>query len=215
MRIGNVLSINNKLSNYVLDALDKSKVDSIAGMDEYCHTKSIFAVTSTSATSHGLLTSDRLGMFDYCIDEAGQLTEPQVLGPLRKCRKFVLVGDNYQLPPLVQCRESARKGMSVSLFEKLALKYETLAVKALTIQYRMNTYILDLSNELTYSGKMKCANDMIAQRRIKLARLIEDKSMKDWLKCALSPDKTVILLNIDALYSESECLILCFWNVFF
>jgi len=149
------------------------------------------------------------------IDEAGQLTEPQVLGPLRKCRKFVLVGDNYQLPPLVQCRESARKGMSVSLFEKLALKYETLAVKALTIQYRMNTYILDLSNELTYSGKMKCANDMIAQRRIKLARLIEDKSMKDWLKCALSPDKTVILLNIDALYSESECLILCFWNVFF
>lgn len=40
--------------------------------------------------------------FDYCIvDEASQITLPTCLGPLRFAQKFVLVGDHYQLPPLV------------------------------------------------------------------------------------------------------------------
>ena len=40
--------------------------------------------------------------FDYCIvDEASQLTLPVCIGPLRYADKFVLVGDHYQLPPLV------------------------------------------------------------------------------------------------------------------
>jgi DNA replication ATP-dependent helicase Dna2 len=40
--------------------------------------------------------------FDYCIvDEASQITLPVCLGPLRYADRFVLVGDHYQLPPLV------------------------------------------------------------------------------------------------------------------
>lgn len=40
--------------------------------------------------------------FDYCIvDEASQITLPVCLGPLRFADVFVLVGDHYQLPPLV------------------------------------------------------------------------------------------------------------------
>jgi AAA domain len=42
-------------------------------------------------------------IFDYCIvDEASQITLPTCLGPLRFAEKFVLVGDHYQLPPLVR-----------------------------------------------------------------------------------------------------------------
>lgn len=41
--------------------------------------------------------------FDYCIvDEASQITLPTCLGPLRYAEKFVLVGDHFQLPPLVR-----------------------------------------------------------------------------------------------------------------
>jgi hypothetical protein len=41
--------------------------------------------------------------FDYCIvDEASQITLPTCLGPLRFADKFVLVGDHFQLPPLVR-----------------------------------------------------------------------------------------------------------------
>lgn len=45
----------------------------------------------------------RRRQFDYCIvDEASQLTLPVCLGPLRYAKVFVLVGDHYQLPPLVR-----------------------------------------------------------------------------------------------------------------
>lgn len=41
--------------------------------------------------------------FDYCIvDEASQITLPACVGPLRCADIFVLVGDQYQLPPLVR-----------------------------------------------------------------------------------------------------------------
>ena len=35
------------------------------------------------------------------MDEASQITLPTCLGPLRFADTFVLVGDHYQLPPLV------------------------------------------------------------------------------------------------------------------
>jgi DNA replication ATP-dependent helicase Dna2 len=45
--------------------------------------------------------------FDVCIvDEAGQITLPVCLGPLRCANTFVLVGDHYQLPPLVRVRSA-------------------------------------------------------------------------------------------------------------
>jgi hypothetical protein len=41
--------------------------------------------------------------FDYCIvDEASQITLPTCLGPLRLADTFVLVGDHFQLPPIVR-----------------------------------------------------------------------------------------------------------------
>ena len=58
--------------------------------------------------------------FDFCIvDEAGQITEPVVLGPLRACETFVLVGDHKQLPPLVKNPRAIAGGMDVSLFKRL------------------------------------------------------------------------------------------------
>lgn len=45
--------------------------------------------------------------FDFCIvDEASQISQPVCLGPLFFSRRFVLVGDHQQLPPLVLNREA-------------------------------------------------------------------------------------------------------------
>jgi DNA replication ATP-dependent helicase Dna2 len=45
--------------------------------------------------------------FDYSVvDEAGQITQAATLGPLRCADAFVLVGDHYQLPPLVASQVS-------------------------------------------------------------------------------------------------------------
>ena len=41
--------------------------------------------------------------FDVCIvDEASQILQPICLGPLFYASKFILVGDNQQLPPLIK-----------------------------------------------------------------------------------------------------------------
>ena len=58
-------------------------------------------VATTCHSLHHSVFSHRL--FDYCIiDEAGQIPLPLSLAPLRMSSVFVLVGDHYQLPPLVQ-----------------------------------------------------------------------------------------------------------------
>ncbi len=45
--------------------------------------------------------------FDYCVaDEAGQAPLLSALGPLLRARRFVLVGDAGQLPPVVQSEEA-------------------------------------------------------------------------------------------------------------
>lgn len=59
-------------------------------------------------------------VFDMCIvDEAGQITLPVCVGPLLKARRFTLVGDQYQLPPLVQNKDAAAEGLATSLFRRL------------------------------------------------------------------------------------------------
>lgn len=42
-------------------------------------------------------------MFDVCIvDESTQVLQPTVLRPLYSAKKFILVGDPDQLPPIIK-----------------------------------------------------------------------------------------------------------------
>jgi DNA replication ATP-dependent helicase Dna2 len=118
--------------------------------------------------------------FDVCIvDEASQVTLPVCLGPLRYASAFVLVGDHYQLPPLVRtqdrntrvCGLAATKtgprggrragqvrnpeardcGLDVSLFRQLCEAHPAATV-TLQHQYRMNAELMALANTLTYGA---------------------------------------------------------------
>ncbi len=97
------------------------------------------------------------------VDEASQITLPTCLGPLRYADRFLLVGDHFQLPPLV--KSSAAKGMEVSLFRRLSDAHPE-AVVTLGKQYRMNEDIMGLSNALVYSGRMACGNEEVARRKM-------------------------------------------------
>ncbi|GAM83565.1 hypothetical protein ANO11243_015530 [Dothideomycetidae sp. 11243] len=107
-------------------------------------------------------------LFDYCIvDEASQITLPVCLGPIRMARTFVLVGDHYQLPPLVQNAEAREGGLDESLFRLLSNKQPS-SVANLEHQYRMCADIMHLSNTLVYGGRLKCGSQAVADYTLDL-----------------------------------------------
>ena len=88
------------------------------------------------------------------MDEASQVTEPLAIGPILRANKFIMLGDYYQLNPQIRSDVAEKKGMSVSLFEKLC-KQHPMHCSILKTQYRMNTDIAKLANDSIYKGIMK------------------------------------------------------------
>lgn len=163
--------------------------------------------------------------FDYCIvDEASQITLPVCLGPIRMSQKFILVGDHYQLPPLVQNKEAMEGGLDVSLF-KLLCEAHPQAVVSLEHQYRMCADVMLLSNTFIYSGQLKCGTSSIASRKLTLPKpaglfsyhhkpyssrsteqptCFSPESPTCWLSRSLSPDSPVVFINTDLISQSLE-----------
>jgi DNA replication ATP-dependent helicase Dna2 len=165
------------------------------------------------ATNHALF---HRRTFDVCIvDEASQITLPTALGPLLHARKFVLVGDHYQLPPLVQNRAALDGGLDVSLFRQLSEEHPE-AVATLGKQYRMCDDIMSLSNTLIYSGQLRCGNPAVAERTLKVKDLSSLRSFHSatgkiqgchgrcWLEDLLQPTRKAVLANTDALGKDAQ-----------
>jgi DNA replication ATP-dependent helicase Dna2 len=145
------------------------------------------------------------------------------VGPLRCGKRFVLVGDHHQLPPLVRNRDAAAAGMDVSLFKRLCdahpkvvytctpavvsamLEVELCcwveqAVVELRVQYRMNADIQVLPNALVYNNALRCGSDDVANARLCLPRAA-DSSCPAWLQTVMAPSCAVTFLNTDPIAS--------------
>jgi DNA replication ATP-dependent helicase Dna2 len=106
--------------------------------------------------------------FDVLIlDEASQVLETQIIGILSLVEKFILIGDEKQLPAIVLQEEEEDeqlkskihlKSFSESLFQRLLRVCETKnwnsATAILTHQGRMHEQIQQLSNFLVYNNKL-------------------------------------------------------------
>lgn len=69
----------------------------------------VVGVSALTASKSSLLMGQK---FDVVIvDEAGQICQPAILGPLMAANKFVLVGDHMQLPPLTKSKAAERAGV--------------------------------------------------------------------------------------------------------
>lgn len=162
LRLGVPAKINPEVQTFC--QLAATARHSIGEIDETYMGCQIVA-TTCMGTNHALF---QRRAFDVCIvDEASQITLPTALGPLLHARKFVLVGDHFQLPPLVQNRAALEGGLDISLFKQLSERFPE-AVATLGRQYRMCEDVMSLSNELIYSGKLKCGNESVANRTLKL-----------------------------------------------
>lgn len=112
----------------------------------------------------GLLRTEE---FDYAIvDEAGRATPPELLVPLVRARRIILVGDERQLPPMVDAdltpalleeRGLSREALGDSLFATLveqARDSKLPAVQMLTRQFRSHPAIGKLVSDVFYDGRL-------------------------------------------------------------
>ncbi|GFP90454.1 DNA replication ATP-dependent helicase/nuclease dna2 [Phtheirospermum japonicum] len=190
IRIGRHEAVHEEIQENCLSVMDMASTREIK---EKLDKINVVAVTCLGINSP-LLTNKR---FDICImDEAGQITLPVSLGPLTLASKFVLVGDHYQLPPLVQSPEAKENGMSVSLFCRLSEAHPQ-AIATLHSQYRMCAAIMELSNALIYGNRLRCGSTEIENAKLKYNNTC---SASAWLmEQVLNPNQPVIFINTDFL----------------
>ncbi|XP_047955543.1 DNA replication ATP-dependent helicase/nuclease JHS1 [Salvia hispanica] len=189
IRIGRNEAVHEEVQENCISVMNMNSTQDIK---ERLEKVNVVAVTCLGITSP-LLTNKR---FDICImDEAGQITLPVSLGPLAFASRFVLVGDHYQLPPLVQSPEAKENGMSVSLFCRLSEAHPH-AIAALHFQYRMCADIMELSNALIYGNRLRCGSTEIENAKLKYR---SSASSPAWLIKVLDPNQPVIFINTDLL----------------
>lgn len=136
--------------------------------------------------------------FDVVIvDEAGQISQPAILGALMAADSFVLVGDHMQLPPLVNSEIAEQGGLGISMLRRLADKYPG-AVSQLTLQYRMQEQICNLCNDIVYNGKLQCATDAVQNQRLCLTGFPSALPLADrWLTNVVNPSRPIVFINTD------------------
>ncbi|XP_043452420.1 DNA replication ATP-dependent helicase/nuclease DNA2 [Prionailurus bengalensis] len=202
LRLGQTQKVHLDIQKFTEEEVCRSKsITSLALLEELYNSHRIVA-TTCMGINHPIFSRKT---FDFCIvDEASQISQPVCLGPLFFSQRFVLVGDHQQLPPLVLNHEARALGMSESLFKRLEQNKN--AVVQLTVQYRMNSKIMSLSNKLTYEGKLECGSDKVANAVINLPNFkavklelefYADYSENPWMIGVFEPNNPVCFLNTD------------------
>ncbi|MDP3555816.1 MAG: AAA domain-containing protein [Bacteroidota bacterium] len=134
-------------------------------VDELFKTTQVICCTPVTSTHRGL-TRKRFDTLFF--DEASQALEPMVWIPLLKCKRLILSGDHFQLPPVVKSIEAKKGGLDQTLLDRCINFKE--AVSLLTRQYRMNNAIMGFSNNYFYG------NELIADESVSAHALINDEN---------------------------------------
>lgn len=121
-------------------------------------------VASTCVALTGSQGADRV-TFDLCIvDEASKANPTELMVPLASSHKWVLVGDEKQLPPFVEPElydpevleryDLQRSEVEERLFAGLTASLPRPSVSTLTRQHRMHPTIGDLVSQTFYDGRI-------------------------------------------------------------
>ena len=148
---------------------------SINEVKQIWHNCPVYVSTVLGIQSHWELF-DHLHFTTAIVDEASQLLEPQVTGILSRVKKFILIGDEKQLPAVVvqsaspiavedeNLQEIGLHFLNNSLFErlvKLSDKNGWDASEMLQEQGRMHLLVQDFPNVAFYQNRLKVINEAI------------------------------------------------------
>lgn len=168
----NLIRLGNKESSELNNIMLALQMENISYKEFKVKLKNvrIFAATTAYLQNNYELFLNK--KFDLAIiDEASQLNELSTIGICSKVDKFILIGDEKQLPAISTMPESEAivvseklkdigiEKLNVSLFERLLRQAKknnwTDSFGMLVEQSRMHTDIMFLANELFYQNKLK------------------------------------------------------------
>lgn len=129
-------------------------------VDELFKTTQVICCTPVTSTHRGLQKKTFDTLF---FDEASQALEPMVWIPLLKCKRLILSGDHFQLPPVVKSLTAKKGGLDQTLLDR-CIKFKE-AVVLLNRQYRMSNAIMGFSNHYFYGGEL-VADESAAQNQL-------------------------------------------------
>jgi DNA replication ATP-dependent helicase/nuclease Dna2 len=195
VRLGHELSVSPELHEHRLVARTRALAGEQADVTparirETLRTAPLVAATSATWSSE---SHDDVGeplLFDLAIlDEATQLTLPATLGALRFARRFVLVGDDRQLPPLVRSETATERGLKRSLFATLLERHGAEASVQLRRQYRMHPAICAFPSAEFY------ANALVAEGAARTGHLTLTSAIAGPYGRVLDPARPVVLID--------------------
>ena len=166
-----------------LDDVDSFKYDQEHYQQIYINTCNVVGISCTDNMRN--LSDNGYNDFDVVIiDEVSKATPPELLIPLMKARKAILVGDHRQLPPMFKEHEESYKEITInqdsipeeirdlltqenfrrfkkmvtsSLFKDYFEQADEGIKHSLLVQYRMHTDIMDIINRF-YEQRLSCGN---------------------------------------------------------
>jgi superfamily I DNA and/or RNA helicase len=134
-------------------------------VDELFKNSQVICCTPVTSTHKGLARKRFHTLF---FDEASQALEPMVWIPLLKCKRLILSGDHFQLPPVVKSMEAKKGGLEETMLDRCIELPGTVAL--LNRQYRMNAVIMGFSNHYFYG------NELVADETVASHVLVNDSS---------------------------------------
>lgn len=180
---------------------ESNVIESCSTPEEIAHKFNRFPIVAVTClgAGHALLSRRQ---FDVCIvDEATQVVQTALLRPLFSCRRFILVGDPDQLPPVLQSSEAIRLGGDRSLFLDLERNEERKSgtTAKLVVQYRMNKTINRLANQFMYKNELRCGNERVERQVLASwdAKLLGDITDRKFFVKLLSPHLDLATLLVD------------------
>ncbi|GAC1616127.1 MAG: hypothetical protein NVS4B7_08590 [Ktedonobacteraceae bacterium] len=215
LRLGHERSVDAKVAGRLLNKLVESPDAQQVSIHEILLQRSVVASTTAMWSSEKYTppspsetagSTDSIALqFDVAIiDEASQLTVPAILGALRFAKRFILVGDEKQLPPLILSKETTENELAISLFEYLKrqdnnyMKEPEDAVGAcvsLQRQYRMNKWISHFASQVFYEGKLEAA-PQVANRILDITPQKRPTTEIASITQAIHPLYPLVFLNV-------------------
>lgn len=152
-----------------LRELMRAQGDWLASLNDPDSAEPMFLPTQSvvAGTCMGFLANSHIQdmQFDLCIiDEASRATAPELLVPMTRSKRWVMVGDTKQLPPmveevfehkdLVETFDLDQAFLSASLFDILIGEAPAACKTSLVTQHRMAVPIGELISNTFYDGAL-------------------------------------------------------------